>query len=85
MVSKKPKKRDPSENRAGDRAINPTPKVHIVQFGAGVQTNTKPEKDLPIAIALVAAKLYNDAIMGRHFLRVVDKFKAYEKNCKSLI
>jgi hypothetical protein len=50
-------------------AMNPAPKVRIVQFGAGVHTYTKPEKDLPMGIAPAVTKFYHDAIMGGYFLK----------------
>jgi hypothetical protein len=49
-------------------AMNPAPRVHVVQFGAGVHTYTKPEKDLPMGIAPAAAQLYHDAIMNGYYL-----------------
>jgi len=49
-------------------ALSPAPRVRVVQFGAGVHTYTKPEKDLPMGIAPAAAQLYHDAIMNGFYL-----------------
>ncbi len=50
------------------KAMNPTPKVDVVQFDAGVHVYTKPEKDLPMGIAPAVAKFYHEAIMGGYYL-----------------
>ena len=50
-------------------AMNPAPKVCVVQFGAGVHGYTAPEKDLPLGVAPAVTKLWNDAIVGGFFLK----------------
>ena len=39
-----------------------------VRIGAGVHTYWKPEDELPLGVAPVAAKINNDAIVGGYFL-----------------
>ncbi len=50
------------------KAMNPAPKVNIVQFDAGVHVYKKPEKGLPMGIAPAVAKFYSEAIMGGYYL-----------------
>ncbi len=50
------------------KAMNPAPKVDVVQFDAGVHVYTKPEKDLPMGIAPAVAQFYHEAIMGGYYL-----------------
>ena len=50
-------------------AMNPAPKVRVVQYDAGVHTYSKAEKDLPMGIVPAVAKLWYDAIMGGFFLK----------------
>jgi hypothetical protein len=50
-------------------AMNPAPKVRVVQYDAGVHTYSKAEKDLPMGIVPAVTKLWNDAIMGGFFLK----------------
>ena len=48
-------------------AMDPAPKTAVCRFGAGVHTYTKPEPELPVGIAPVAAKFFFDAISGGYF------------------
>jgi hypothetical protein len=48
--------------------MTPAPKVHVVEYGAGVHGYTKAEKDLPMGIAPVLTKTWYDAIMGGYFM-----------------
>ena len=50
-------------------AMNPPPKVRVVQFDAGVHGYTKPEKDLPQGIAPAVTKLWHDAIMNGYYVK----------------
>ena len=50
-------------------AMNPAPKVRVVQYGAGVHSYMKREKDLPLGIGPAVIKVWHDAIMGRYFLK----------------
>jgi pimeloyl-ACP methyl ester carboxylesterase len=50
-------------------AMNPPPKVRVIQFDAGVHGYTKPEKDLPQGIAPAVTKLWHDAIMKGYYVK----------------
>jgi hypothetical protein len=50
-------------------AMKPAPKVHVVEYGAGVHGYTKAEKDLPLGIAPAITKTWYDAIMGGYFVK----------------
>ena len=50
-------------------AMNPPPKVRVVQFDAGVHGYTKAEKDLPQGIAPAVTKLWHDAIVNGYYLK----------------
>jgi hypothetical protein len=50
------------------KTISPTPKVRLVQFGAGVHTYNKAEEGLPLGIVPTAAELYNEAITKGYFV-----------------
>jgi len=45
-------------------AMNPAPKTHLVQFGAGVHGYERPEPGLPKGIAPAVFQLFYDALMG---------------------
>jgi hypothetical protein len=47
--------------------MNPAPKVHVVQFDAGIHAYTRSESDLPMGPFPAVAKLWYDAIMGGYF------------------
>lgn len=49
-------------------AMDPPPKVRIVQFKAGTHGYTSPGPDLPMGPFPSVAKLWRDAIMGGYFL-----------------
>ena len=49
-------------------AINPPPKVRVVQYDAGVHGYTKSEKDLPLGIAPAVAKVWDEAIRSGYYL-----------------
>lgn len=50
-------------------AMKPPPKVRVIQFGAGVHSYMKREKDLPMGIGPAVLKLWYDAIMGGYYLK----------------
>jgi hypothetical protein len=50
------------------QAIEPAPKVRVTQFGAGVHTYQKAEKDLPLGIAPAVTQFYDEAIRGGYFV-----------------
>ena len=49
--------------------IEPAPKAHVVQWGAGVHTYQKAETGLPLGIAAPVVGFYVDAIKLGYFLR----------------
>jgi hypothetical protein len=49
-------------------AMDPAPKVRVVQFGAGVHHIWAPEQDLPMGIAPAVVKSWIDAIVGGFFV-----------------
>lgn len=48
-------------------ALDPAPRVSLVQFDAGIHTFWKPEADLPLGIAPAVAMLWEQAIQGNYF------------------
>jgi hypothetical protein len=52
------------------KAMNPPPRVDVVQFDAGVHVYTKPEKDLPMGIAPAVAQFYHEAIAGGYYFNL---------------
>lgn len=48
-------------------AMNPAPKVRVVQFDAGTHGYSEPEPGLPMGVAPAAAKVWYDAIMGGYY------------------
>jgi hypothetical protein len=48
-------------------AMEPAPRTHLVQLGAGVHSFWKAEDGLPQGVAPAAIKLWNDAITGGYF------------------
>src|SRR5690349_12496181 len=50
------------------QALEPSPKVRVTQFGAGVHVYQKAEKDLPLGIAPAVAQFYDSAIRGGYFV-----------------
>lgn len=48
--------------------MDPPPRTALVHFQAGVHSYWKPEADLPLGVAPVAAKAWHDAVMGGYFL-----------------
>lgn len=51
----------------GFRKMNPTPKITLTRFGAGVHSFWKAEKDLPAGIVPSVLKSWNDAVTGGYF------------------
>ncbi|MDP2603681.1 MAG: hypothetical protein Q8S00_13970 [Deltaproteobacteria bacterium] len=51
----------------GFRKMNPTPKIALTRFGAGVHSFWKAEKDLPVGIVPSVLKSWNDAVTGGYF------------------
>ena len=49
-------------------AMDPPPKVRLVEFKAGTHGYANPEPDLPLGILPAAAKLWYDAIMNGYYL-----------------
>jgi hypothetical protein len=56
-------------------AMDPPPKVSVIQFQAGIHGYTSPGPDLPMGPFPSVAKLWRDAIMGGYFLDNQAKFK----------
>ncbi len=50
-------------------AINPAPRVRVIQYGAGVHGYMNEEKDLPMGIAPAMTKTWYDAIMSGYFTK----------------
>ncbi|MDE0059431.1 MAG: hypothetical protein OXP07_15020 [Defluviicoccus sp.] len=50
------------------RAMNPAPKIAVVQFGAGIHSYWAPEEDLPMGTLPAVIRLWEDAISGGYFL-----------------
>ena len=48
-------------------AMDPPPKVRLVEFKAGIHAYTSAEKDLPMGPFPAVAKLWNDAIMKDYY------------------
>lgn len=48
--------------------MEPPPRTALVHFQAGVHSYWKPETDLPLGVAPVAAKTWHDAVTGGYFL-----------------
>lgn len=48
--------------------MSPAPRVHVMQFDAGVHLIWAEEKDLPLGIAPAVAQSWHDAITGGYFL-----------------
>ncbi len=56
-------------------AMDPPPKVRVVQFMAGTHGYSAPQKDLPMGTFPSVAKLWRDAILGGYYH---NNLKAYE-------
>ena len=56
-------------------AMDPPPKIRVVQFRAGTHGYSAPQPDLPMGTFPSVAKLWRDAIMGGYYHR---NLKAYE-------
>jgi hypothetical protein len=52
----------------GFRKMNPTPKIALTRFGAGVHSFWKAEKDLPVGIVPSVLRTSNDAVVGGYFV-----------------
>ena len=49
-------------------AMDPPPKVRLVEFKAGTHGYSNPEPDLPMGVMPAVAKLWYDAIMNGYYL-----------------
>ena len=50
------------------QAIDPAPKIRVVQFGAGIHSYWAPEDGLPMGTLPAVIQLWDRAISGGYFL-----------------
>jgi hypothetical protein len=62
------------------REMSPAPKVHLVEFGAGIHFYAKPEPDLPVGLAPAVVKLWYDAIMNGYYEAYARRWGAMPAN-----
>lgn len=62
------------------REMSPAPKVHLVEFGAGVHFYAKPERDLPVGLAPAVVQLWYDGIMHGYYEAYARKWGAMPAN-----
>ena len=48
-------------------AMEPAPKVRVIQFDAGIHGYSRPEADLPMGVAPMGIKIWYDAIMDGYY------------------